>query len=393
MVIYYRSKETKEDFMKKIVCVTFMILVFVFSGCNNDKKVSDVESSGSKENDVTKEINMPSSFQKDVDGINFDTNIYIPEGISLSNLKKGSADLQKINIEKAKDEFVGNKEIERENIYDIVSPVYKEKLYMYGYKDGTDFSVSQYTLNFMKTNTISHINFNTDMNKDKFQKNMEMSFSSREDASKAVVQSISNFGIKLDNQYQLTTFTLDHDTLKSEEYHADHDGNIREDLYKNDWSEKDDMYFISMRQTTQGVPVYFIYFDEEMANYEESEPINAYYSQDGIASLNVRNVYSFKEGDESFELLSFDDIAKSVAESYGQIVGDETYAMKDAILYMMPIFNKKKQVYHTELVWLFDVELTMAETVTNGETTPSKTYDMNLIVNASTGDIIVSGYE
>lgn len=93
-------------------------------------------------------------------------------------------------------------------------------------------------------------------NADLYSTETQLSFMTREEAFDEIQNTLKESGIGIDAAY--ICYALDHETMQSQEYHEDMDGNIDKSQYKTQWLGEDDCYYFYINQIYKGLPLYHV---------------------------------------------------------------------------------------------------------------------------------------
>lgn len=213
-----------------------------------------------------------------------------------------------------------------------------------------------------------------------YKEKKDFSFGTDEEVKDRLYEEFNKIGIDLANDFMCETYYLDHETMKEQEMHMDMDGNIQEELYKNDWSENDDTYLMYFHHLCNGLRDFqYNPFWGEIAQNENAQ-IVIMYNRNGISRFDIQNMFQYTLTDEQITLMDFEDIMKSVISYYDDIVDGTKRKILSAEL-IVDCTNADSSERKLIPVWAFWVE------ETNSDGNVSK-YELR--VNAITGNIIAN---
>ena len=357
-----------------ILCVTSL------SGCTQDNyDVSEAEKH--KNNSEGSGFNLPSQYNREVNGIIFNIDqIEVADDIDLNNLFRCSVEKQKPNQNKMISILASDTKLEKEDNLEMTSIDGGTSNYYYAsFSDGS--SIYAYDGGIKWTTKFAnkiYYSFNN-QNLDKYSKNELFDFMEPDDAIESVINKISECGYEL-NEYDYTYYALEHKIMKQEEVHEEKVGDTL-DIHSK-WTKLDDNYMFYITQQNQSIPVYFgtEFFMEDTD--PTMMPINAMVSSNGIEEINVICLYKFVETNKKIKMIDFDICAGVVANKYGDILYNATYNVKRAKLYWVPKLNEDGS-YNAALAWLFEI-------VEKGEDEERGQYEKVIytLINAESGEEI-----
>lgn len=375
--------------VKKNIFILTLLLCLGCAGCGSEKKASNVnttmteetsagegknisETSDEKKNN-TKENKFPKEYYlEESDNVKFNTEVIVPDEISENGMNTISASLQKINSEKAYELLMGNTELKNSGENDT-------QLWYEGVNDEI-LTITPYSLGY-STNFFAYVNHAfrlqqgySDYNANKYSTEDDLSFSTKEEAFGIIKTSLKSMGINIDDQY--SCYALDHRIMQEEEYVEDINGNAATEYYKDSWTEEDDCYYFIINQSYKGVPSYHVFYDAFPLAADENAPIQVAYNKNGIQFLQIEKVFQFSEENGLYDLKGFNEIAATIQNKYGMLLGDSAYEVTSAELYYMESKVTEDQ-YEILPVWIF-------------HTTESSTGKvLQDVVNAQTAEEIV----
>lgn len=187
-------------------------------------------------------------------------------------------------------------------------------------------------------------------NADFYSTSAQLPFMTREEAFATVQNTLQAIDIILEPVY--TGYALDHETMQSQEYHEDMDGNIDKSQYKPQWSEADDCYYFYINQTYAGLPLYHVYNKVFEDATQTNAPVQAVVSGEGIEWLNIEKVFAVSEEKGGVSLADMDSVVQTAAEKYNQILGDTEYEITNTGLYYYVDLSSGMGVYDVKPVWI-----------------------------------------
>lgn len=371
---------------KKSIVILGLLLYLGCVGCGKEpSKVNstiteelNVEESGniSESNDEIKSNakgnEFPKEYKEENENVKFNTQVIVSDEITENGMNIISVSLQEINSEKAYETLMGNTELKDKGESETqlwYEGVNNEILTITPYSLGYSTKFFAYVDNAFKLQQGY-----SDYNAYKYSMEDELSFATKEEAFGSIKTALGNMGIDIDDQY--SCFALDHRIMQEEEYVTDIDGNVATEYYKDAWTEDDDCYYFIINQSYKGIPTYHVFYDAFPLAADENAPIQVIYNKNGIQFLQIEKVFQFSEENGSYDLKSFTEIAKTIQNKYGMLLGDSQYEVTSAELYYMESKVSENQ-YEILPVWIF-------------HTTESSTGKiLQDVVNAQTAEEIV----
>lgn len=179
-------------------------------------------------------------------------------------------------------------------------------------------------------------------NGDKFSKELEFDFMSKEEALYILLDKLKEMGIDLaDIDY--TCYSLYYKTLKEEEYAEDIYGKEDKSSYKSNWTKEDNCYYFAIRQKKNGIVEYHKYAGI-MKNYEDcNSSIQAIVSKRGIESLEMQCALKIDNTGQKIKIIQPQSILDLVSRKYGKVIGKHKYTITSFNLcYMSDLINQNK---------------------------------------------------
>lgn len=363
---------------KKQVVVLLMLCAAMaaMTGCSgetgatslgNVKQVmaSELEDTKQQESMADGLGSIPETYTKTIRNTSFNFTVQAPETWKSSSVHKTKA--EKITFSKEKLEKAFGKKIS-----DGEEVTQKEE----GWFLADDYGI-QYA-----TKLGEHISNSVDLdardgNLDKYKKDGELSFMTKQEAYEKVLSALKDMGIEVgDATY--TSYALDYETMQSQEYVMDEDGAQMEEYKKKDWNREDDCYLFVIRQEVQGATEYHTYGDEFVRMEESNAPIQVCYSKNGIESMEIEKVFKFTQEEEVLTMLDFEEITQAAVKGLENRNETSSYQVTSAQLcFMTPSFGSEMTP-----VWVFQSE----ETTTDGSN-----YPVTVVIDAQSGKVAAIG--
>ncbi len=211
-------------------------------------------------------ITFPEHFSETIGNVTFHMDIVAGEDLTDAFVVTAKAQMQKVNQEKAFELFYSDitaydtHDYEEEDEYGkmahsvtFVSP--EETTLSYGPASGKLEYMERDLMPYVRNAfvTFEDARYNADL----YSAETQLSFMTREEAFDAVQKNMQALDIDMETAY--TGYALDHETMQSQEYYEDMDGNIDKSQYKAQWSEADDCYYLYIDRIYKGLPLYHVY--------------------------------------------------------------------------------------------------------------------------------------
>lgn len=378
-----KKKELKKKEMKRkmLCCVTlvFAVLSLALSGCGmaageqepgldagtvvagsveagTGESISGTESFPSESGE---KIVFPERYNETIGNVTFDMDIVVNTDLTAGSVVTAKAQMQKVNQEKAFSLLFGS--IERYDTYDYE----EEDEYGRSAHSVTYVSPEETTLaygpwsskfDYMERDLMSYVRnafvpFQDERyNADLYSRSAQLSFMTREEAFGTVQKVLGEIGIGIEPVY--VGYALDHETMQSQEYHENIDGNIDRAQYKAQWTDADDCYYFCINQTYKGLPLYHVYNQVFTDMADSNAPIQAVVSREGLEWLNIEKVFTFSDEQGGASLTDLKTVIQAVADKYNQVPGGSAYEITKAELYYYVDLSSGMGIYDVKPVWI-----------------------------------------
>ena len=311
----------------------------------NKKMAADKDKAQSETTD-----DFPSVFKKREGKVTFDAEIEKPDNLKRSSLKKYDISFQRYDFKKAYEQFFSKQKL-LQKTEDFSKKT--DKVAFYEAANGANLTLNEDSAMLILPFSM-YINRCFDLNTDssKFPVNQSFDFMSGEEAAARLKQSLDTIGFYLGQEYYCKWYQLSHDKLKENEYAIDQDGNIDKSRYKPSWSKKDDCYYLIIYQTCQGVKIHTYYDNYMVMMRDATAPVQAIYSKEGIQYLDFTKSFELKQGQGSYHLKSWYEIADMLLEKYNQILGESYYEFYKVQFVFLT--QEKNGQFQLRPVWIID---------------------------------------
>ncbi len=320
---------------------------------------------------------LPETMKKEINGVEFDLELEVPEALDLNGIKRSTATRQAPKM----DAVAGRIEESKTLVEERGTPEGEgsdSNSYYAMYEDNSMVSLNTtmtYSTPFFEK---IHNSFREE-NTDKYTEE-KAAFGTPEECFEKLMGEMAQFGYPLED-CDYAYYTLDYATMEQEEVITDKSGEAA--VSDSAWSEQDDCYYFFAEQVHDGIPVYFgeQNFPQDTL---ENRPLQAVYSSAGLQRLDAGRLYQFTSTGEQARLADFEEIAGRIADKYGNILTGASYKAVRAKLYQMPV-DTGSGAYEVKLVWLFEV----IESGKDSETGEDFANTLYTCIDAETGEEVV----
>lgn len=340
-------------------------------------KTSDMQ------HEEVEEISFPDHINEKVsDGLVFDAEVVIGENFDPDNFYVSTARIMKPDEEKWK-QFFGVDNTWDYNVYETESRI-GDKIEFQTYTDkqeNTLYLTSEEALwakqdmvfiyNVLDTNEYSPQN-----NGKLFSEKMDLSFESRQDNLRTVLDKMQQIGIDAAELEVHQEYDLNVDKLKEQEEKKIEAGDIEQSEKKESWSTSDEAYYYYLDETTQGLPVFSKRSVNDYAGDDRSQIIVCA-GNDGIRYLYMKWFFLFDIGDGKVKFAPIDNIKECIKTKYGKTLDENCITVKKMVLGVYPLaIDKEKNA-------VIPVWICFLERKTKGSEYVEKLY---VPINAITGE-------
>lgn len=312
-----------------------------------------------KESGGEQAVVFPEHFSDTRGNITFDMDIIVNAGLTDASVVTAKAQMQKVDQGKAFQLFFSDiatydtYDYEEEDEYGkpahsltYVSP--EETTLSYGPQscklDYMERDLMPYVLNTFVT--FEDERYNADL----YSTETQLSFMTREDAFATVQKALKTVDINMETDD--TGYALDHETMQSQEYYEDMNGNLDKSQYKAQWSEADDCYYFYIDQIYEGLPVYHVYNQTFGDAGDIHAPVQAVVSGEGIEWLSIEKVFAFSDEKGGVSLADMEAVVKTAADKFDQALGDAAYEITRAQLYYYVDLSSGMGIYDVRPAWI-----------------------------------------
>lgn len=304
-------------------------------------------------------ITFPEHFSEKMGNVTFNMDIVVNGDLTESSVVTAKAQMQKVNQEKAFELFFSD--IATYDTYDYEEEDEYGKMahsvtYVSPEETTLTFGPVSSKLEYMERDLMpavrnTFVTFEDNRyNADLYSTEGQLSFMTREEAFATVQKTLQALDINMETDY--TGYALDHETMQTQEYYEDMNGNIDKSQYKAQWSGADDCYYFYIDQIYRGLPLYHVYNKVFGDAGEIHAPVQAVVSAEGIAYFEIEKVFAVSEEKGGVTLADMDMVVKTAADKFNQVLGDTAYEITKAQLYYYVDLSSGMGIYDVKPAWI-----------------------------------------
>lgn len=392
--------------IKRLFCtaMAFMALSMSLCGCGKAEQEQKTESStGTVEATGTEtqsqrepeaeqgvepgegqRITFPENFGETIGNVTFNMDIVVNGDLTEGSVVTAKAQMQKVSQEKAFELFFSD--IAAYDTYDYEEEDEYGKMahsvtYVSPEETTLTFGPVSSKLEYMERDLMpavrnTFVTFEDNRyNADLYSTEGQLSFMTREEAFATVQKTLQALDINMETVY--TGYALDYETMRTQEYYEDMNGNIDKSQYKAQWSVADDCYYFYIDQIYRGLPLYHVYNKVFGDAGEIHAPVQAVVSAEGIEYFEIEKVFAVSEEKGGVSLADMDMVVKTTADKFNQVLGDTAYEITKAQLYYYVDLSSGMGIYDVKPAWIL-----------SGSEKGGK--KMQMIIDAQTAEEILS---
>ena len=361
--------------LKYIIPMLMLTMTACASPSDSKETIAESKAVTSESADTASAEQVNGSFPKrldmEIERVKFDAEVL---AYSSENMKAKSyeATLRTFDKEKLKEKFFSSIE-EPETISNDDPDSY------YGKKD--EFLAVYPTGIFFYTDFYKYVNhtfslFEDDRNAEKYMKDTDFDFASRDEAKEIVLKELDSLGAGLGSEYFINMYSLDYETMKENEKVIDMEGKPDKSAYKPEWSSKDNCYYLCIRQSVNGIPVGYKYADADENINEYNAPIQLLYSSSGIEFINIDRMFDFSDKNEEVVLADMDKVSDCIAKKYNDILNESKYTVNKLELHYICV-KESETKYTVRPAWVATMSV------------PGETAQFQMIIDAQTAKELI----
>lgn len=304
-------------------------------------------------------MTFPENYHETIGNVTFNMDIIVKDDLTESSVVTAKAQMQGVNQEKAFQLFFSD--IASYETYDYEEEdEYGKTAHSVTYVSPEETTLSygpeSCKLEYMERDLMlsvlnAFVPFEDERyNADLYSTEAQLSFKTREEAFETVQKTLQAVDIDMETDY--TGYALDYETMRSQEYYEDMDGQIDKSQYKQQWSNADDCYYFYIDQIYRGLPLYHVYNQVFGDAGDINAPIRAVVSGEGIEWLKIEKVFVFSDEQGGVSLADMDAVIKTAADKYNQELGDAAYEVTKAELYYYVDLSSGMGIYDVKPVWI-----------------------------------------
>lgn len=363
--------------------MAFMVLPMSLYGCRKAEQGSNAELASEKQEQITESaispveaagtnaesdrepeaeqgtIIFPENFSETIGNVTFNMDIIVNSGLTEDSVVTAKAQMQKVSQEKAFELFFSD--IATYDTYDYEEEDEYGKMahsvtYVSPEETTLTFGPVSSKLEYMERDLMpavrnTFVTFEDNRyNADLYSTEGQLSFMTREEAFATVQKTLQALDINMETDY--TGYALDHETMQTQEYYEDMNGNIDKSQYKAQWSGADDCYYFYIDQIYRGLPLYHVYNKVFGDAGEIHAPVQAVVSAEGIAYFEIEKVFAVSEEKGGVTLADMDMVVKTAADKFNQVLGDTAYEITKAQLYYYVDLSSGMGIYDVKPAWI-----------------------------------------
>lgn len=363
--------------------MAFMVLPMSLYGCRKAEQGSNAELASEKQEQITESaispveaagtnaesdrepeaeqgtIIFPENFSETIGNVTFNMDIIVNSGLTEDSVVTAKAQMQKVSQEKAFELFFSD--IATYDTYDYEEEDEYGKMahsvtYVSPEETTLTFGPVSSKLEYMERDLMpavrnTFVTFEDNRyNADLYSTEGQLSFMTREEAFATVQKTLQALDINMETDY--TGYALDHETMQTQEYYEDMNGNIDKSQYKVQWSGADDCYYFYIDQIYRGLPFYHVYNKVFGDAGEIHAPVQAVVSAEGIAYFEIEKVFAVSEEKGGVSLADMDMVVKTAADKFNQVLGDTDYEITKAQLYYYVDLSSGMGIYDVKPAWI-----------------------------------------
>lgn len=304
-------------------------------------------------------VTFPEHFSETIGNVTFNMDIVAGDDLTDNSVVTAKAQMQKVDREKAFGLFFSD--IPTYDTYDYEEEdEYGMPAHSVTYVSPEETTLScgpaSSKLEYMERDLMpfvrnTFVTFADDRyNADIYSTDEQLSFMTREEAFETVQKTLQELYVNMETDD--TGYALDHETMQSQEYYEDMDGNIDKAQYKAQWSAADDCYYFYIDQIYKGLPLYHVYNEVFGDAGDIHAPVQALVSAEGIEYFEIEKVFTISEEKGGVSLADMDAVVQTAADKCDQMSGTAAYEITRAQLYYYVDLSSGKGVYDVKPVWI-----------------------------------------
>lgn len=319
----------------------------------------------------------PSMIQRELSsGVKINAEVHVPDSIDFSSLKTYQGTLQRLDIEKVKDAFLGEFSTIEKTQSETRESSFSDAMYtLYRTSDGYTLSSLESSLNFYspqcpEVETFLRLEPSIEYNGDVFLKDQDLPFGSRDESLMKVQKVLSLLGVSVTDEP--VCYVIDHETLteEAERFQREqetgspasytNDQELLQDLSVPNYTENDDCYYFKFFASAGGFPITRVGNGVvESGSYMPGSTIAAICSKDGIVDFRCDSVYQETEVLQESSGLNLEEAISALDDKYNSIITNGTYEVQEIAFEYVPV--SQGDGIHAELTpaWRFQIKQTV----------------------------------
>ena len=367
---YSLFDELEEEFQMKRIRLYFTVFMTIClcSACGKPQETTEDPShqvTGSEagkqageasESAETTSVQIPETYERTEENVYFKADIICSDEVRKGSVKIPQVRLQQIDEDKVIDETFGNAVITKDEI--LENPGDDGKVHRVRYLWGTEeqhVSLYDYGASYISIlyPYIAH-SFDLEGKEGNYSTEAQLSFMSTDSAWSELNEIFDRMQVSLGEDPSFKHYALDYQTLASQEYVMDMDGNIDRSQYKPEWTVEDEGYYFCIWQTYNGIKIHTPYSDMIKKYADFNAPVQVMLSANGLEYLSLGRTFLIDPKESTEELVSLDTVADVVIKKYSMILTDATYTVDRMELCYYPV-EESEGNYELKCVWIMDI--------------------------------------
>ena len=343
-------------------------------GSDNEKQEKDTS-----ELTETTSVQIPETYERTEENVYFKADIICSDEVRKGSVKIPQVRLQSLDEEKILDETFGDSEIVSDKITE--NPGEDGKVHRSRYLWGAEeqnIGLYENGANYMSAFYLKYITHSFDLEgkEGNYSTEAQLSFMSTDSAWSEIKGIFDRMEVSLGEEPFFKHYALDYQTLASQEYVMDMDGNIDRSQYKTEWTVEDEGYYFCIWQTCNGITIHTPQSDFIKKYADFNAPVQVMISANGLEYLDLGRIFLIDPKENTEKLASLDTVADVVIKKYSMILTDATYTVDRMELCYYPV-EESEGNYELKCVWIMDI---------TEEPTLTATGRVQLIVDAVSGE-------
>lgn len=330
----------------------------LLSSCvQSDKELNKInlEEKQVENKDIQNQI--PDVYRRSEDNIQFEAQVICPNWVRTGEIEIPQIELQLLEEDSIVDEVFKDISISKKTTDELLGEDGKtSKIAYYTGIHEESLSIQSYRVDYntpFYRNYLSHA-FDLERNAEKYSLDKQLAFFDTKTAWDIIKNMFYNMNVEIGVNPSYKSYVLDYQTLSSEEYVIDMNGELAKDAYKESWTEQDEGYYFCVWQNYQGVNIHCpnIEFINEYADF--NSPVQILITQNEISYLSIGRTFIIMPKENKKSLVDLEKISDAVIKKLSMIITDAQYTVESMELCYYPKkMNNDK--YEMTAVWILNI--------------------------------------